>query len=357
MTDKNFCASCYLAYRYLWRDGVDFADGIKHELLKLKPDAEKVAVKTAADIDAEIRKQMESIYEKYKNVGILLSGGMDSAIVASYLKPGSHAYTFVAEGSSIFNQDVERARKYCEKYGLIQHFVEIIFDDFINLTPRVMKVKGAPVHSIEPQILKAAEQAKKDGVEIMAIGDGADYVFGGMDKLLAKDWDYDAFVNRYIYVNPKDVLAEPDMKAFDLFKPYALPNSKIDFMGVMLGPNTEESYNSYWNAFKTADIPYVDPYEDMVMAEPLDLNRVRHGESKYLIRELYRMRYPEYEVPEKIPMPRPVDAFLADWKGPVRPEFRSDIDMSKYSGNQKWLLWCLELFFELNSDINKDVKR
>ena len=69
------------------------------------------------------------------------------------------------------------------------------------------------------------------------------------------------------------------------------------------------------------------------------------------------MRYPEYEVPEKIPMPRPVDAFLADWKGPVRPEFRSDIDMSKYSGNQKWLLWCLELFFELNSDFNKDVKR
>ena len=31
----------------------------------------------------------------------------------------------------------------------------------------------------------------------------------------------------------------------------------------------------------------------------------------------------------------------------TRPEFRGDIDMSRYTGNQKWLIWCLEQF--LNS--------
>ena len=46
-------------------------------------------------------------------------------------------------------------------------------------------------------------------------------------------------------------------------------------------------------------------------------------------------------------MPRPVDAYFENWKGPKRSEFRKDIDMSKYSGNQKWLMWCLERFLSL----------
>jgi hypothetical protein len=43
-------------------------------------------------------------------------------------------------------------------------------------------------------------------------------------------------------------------------------------------------------------------------------------------------------------MPRPVDAYFANWKGPKRKEFRDGIDISAYSGNQKWLLYCLERF-------------
>ena len=347
MVDKIFCASSFLAYRYLWKENVDFYSHMKHPILKLKPDSEKIAVKTVSDIDTHIRNVFTKIYSNYSSVGVLLSGGMDSAIVASYLKPGSHAYTFVSKETAIFDQDAERARKYCEKLGLNQHLVEVDFDDFLTLTPKVMARKCAPVHSIEPQILKAAERAKTDGVEIMAIGDGADYVFGGMDKLLAKDWRYDEFINRYVYLRPEKVLRNADPAVYDLFKPYALPDNGIDYMGVMTGPNTEESYNSYWNAFKTAHLIYVDPYEDMVMAEPLDLYRVRHGESKYLIRGLYKKCYPEFEIPEKIPMPRPVDLFFKDWKGPRRPEFINKMDMDNYSGNQKWLMWCLELFFDI----------
>ena len=39
--------------------------------------------------------------------------------------------------------------------------------------------------------------------------------------------------------------------------------------------------------------------------------------------------------------------YFKTWTGPTRPEFRGDIDMSRYTGNQKWLIWCLEQF--LNS--------
>ena len=83
------------------------------------------------------------------------------------------------------------------------------------------------------------------------------------------------------------------------------------------------------------------------MGNPLDLNRVRNGESKYLIRELFSKCYPEIPVPEKTPMPRPVDEYFKNWKGPRRVEFRDDIDMSKLSGNQKWQLYCLEQFLNM----------
>ena len=43
-------------------------------------------------------------------------------------------------------------------------------------------------------------------------------------------------------------------------------------------------------------------------------------------------------------MPRPVDKYFANWEGPKRHEVRKDIDMSKLTGNQKWLLWVAEQF-------------
>ncbi len=79
----------------------------------------------------------------------------------------------------------------------------------------------------------------------------------------------------------------------------------------------------------------------------MDLNRICNGESKYLIRDLFKMRYPDIPVPDKIPMPRLVDSFFADWQGPTRTEFKSNLDISKYNGNQRWLMWCLEQFLNL----------
>jgi hypothetical protein len=49
-------------------------------------------------------------------------------------------------------------------------------------------------------------------------------------------------------------------------------------------------------------------------------------------------------------MPRPVDIIFKNWEGPRRKEFRHDIPMSQLTGNQKWQLWCAELFLNLFVD-------
>lgn len=52
-------------------------------------------------------------------------------------------------------------------------------------------------------------------------------------------------------------------------------------------------------------------------------------------------------MPGKIPMPRPVNEYFKNWRGPSRKEFRNDIDMSALTGNQKWQLYSLEQFLNI----------
>ena len=344
--DKKYCMSSYMAFRYIEKDDMDFYPNMHHRNIQPVPENQRIIVHTSEDIDREISRQMEQFADKKK--GVMLSGGMDSAIVASYLS-GSEAYTFRFLDGEYQKDELERAEYYAKYYGLNLHYVEISWETVVAHLESVMKAKAAPVHSIEPQILQAALHAKSDGVEMMFVGESSDLIFGGMDGLLAKDWTFDEFMNRYIFTKPEEVLNDPENMQY-LFERYRKGKDGIDFLKFMDDVFSIESSSSYLNAFAVADMPYYDPYAKLKMGDELDLYRVRHGEPKYLIRELMAKKYPDIPVPNKVPMPRPVDIYFKTWEGPRRPEFRKDIDMSKMTGNQKWQLYCLEKFLDMNEN-------
>lgn len=339
MVDKNFCMSSYLAFRYVERDDVEFFDGLRHR--NFQSPVNRIKVATADDIDAAIEKNFSNL--RGKRLGLMLSGGMDSAILAAYMK-GCDAYTFRFLDGTIFADELKRAELYAETYGLKLHHVDINWQTIEPHVDEVLRNKCAPVHSIEPQLVVAANQAKADGVEMLIVGESSDLIFGGMDKLLSRDWTFDDFVKRYTFTDPAAVLVEPTDVSY-LFERYR-QGDKIDFLRFMDDVFSVESSGSYMNAFETAQIDYFDPYANLQMSEPLDLYRVRHGEPKYLIRELFAKKYPNVPVPEKVPMPRPVDFYFADWR-PSRSEFKPNLDMTKFTGNQRWQLWCLERFLNL----------
>lgn len=342
MFDKNFCMSSYLAFRYIERDDMDFFKGLHHRnIAPVKPE-DKIKVSSADDIDAAIEKNFSKL--RGKKLGLMLSGGMDSANLAAYMT-GCDAYTFRFLDGNFQSDELERAKYYAKTYGLKLHYVDINWQAIEPHVDPVLKNKCAPVHSIEPQLLVAAEQAKADGVEMLIVGESSDLIFGGMDKLLAQDWNFDDFAKRYTFLNPADALENPVDMSY-LFERYR-QGDKIDFLTFMDDVFSIESSSSYLNAFETAQIDYFDPYANLVMAEPLDLHRVRNGEPKYLIRELFAKKYPNYPIPDKVPMPRPVDFYFADWQGPSRPEFKKNLDMKNFTGNQRWQLWCLERFLNL----------
>lgn len=352
MVDKEYCMSSYLAFRYIEADDKEFFPGLHHSNIAVRLEGQTCSVRTADDINKVLADQFAVL--EGERLGILLSGGMDSAILASYMR-GCDAYTFRFLDGTYQKEELQRAEYYAKCYHLHLHYVDISWKNTVipYLEP-LMRTKAAPVHSIEPQIMQAAIQAKGDGVTKMIIGDGSDYIFGGMDQLLSQDWSFGDFMKRYSYIQPEDALINPVDMSY-LFERYRSGN-QIDFLKFMECIATAESFCSYENAFFTAKLPYLDPYACMKMAEPLDLNRVRSGQSKYLIRELFSKKYPEFPVPEKVPMPRPVDAYFKDWDGPVRHEFKHGLDMSRFSGNQKWQLYCLERFLDLyEPEANKHI--
>lgn len=342
MVDKQYCMSSYLALRYIEKENVDFFEGLHHENFVLPPIEDCTPVRTAADIDHALREVFEQLHDR--KLGIMLSGGMDSACLAAYM-PGCDAYTFRFMDGQYQKEELARAEYYAERYGLKLHYVDISWDSIYPCIEPVVRSKNAPVHSIEPQIYCAANQAKADGIQRMIVGERSDVVFGGYDQLLSKDWSYEAFYERYLFTDPVKVLREPSDMHY-LFDRYR-GEECVDTLGFLNDVFSVESAGSYMNAFRTAGLPYTDPYANLRMQEPLDLTRVRSGESKYLIRELFSLKYPEIPVPNKVPMPRPVDQYFSDWTGPVRGEFLDNLDMAQFSGNQKWQIWCLEYFLNL----------
>lgn len=343
MIDKHYCMSSYLAFRYVKEKNVQFVEGTQHQVYEALSDEEKTLVYSVDDIDASLEVALTEVNRG--QTGLLLSGGMDSAILASYLH-GCRAYTFRFLGGSFQQEELKRAEYYANYYGLDLRYVDIDWASVDEVLDIVMKKKGAPVHSIEPQIYIAALQAKTEGINQMVIGNGSDYVFGGMDKLLSKDWTYDDFVQRYMYINPSEVLVNPVDLDY-VFRKYYIKDGLIDYVKLLDEMAVEESYASYDNAFAAAGMSYIDPYASLKMAHPLDLSRIRSGESKYMIRALFKRKYPEMPVPEKVPMPRPVDLYFKDWPGPKRSEFLHTLKIEQFSGNQKWLIYCLERFLNL----------
>ena len=223
-------------------------------------------------------------------------------------------------------------------------FRSLSVEDYVRYAPILMKHKGAPIHSIEIQIYKAAIQAMNDGFDAIIFGESADVNYGGQDGLLSRDWRVPEYIERYSYLMPYKALKDSTIISAPFLK-YS-DNGLIDAHEFNRHAYYVESMGSYQNATETAGITLSAPFSKTYLNTPLDYNKIRNGESKYLVREVFKRLYPTFEIPKKIPMPRPMDEWLMDWQGPIREEFWPQC-IRGLSGDQKWLLWSLEHFLDM----------
>lgn len=342
MVDKQYCMSSYLALRMIADQTKAFSSDIAPSFYDNR--FIKEPVHSSEELEHKLR---NAVYEATKDgkAALALSGGIDSAILAKFMPKGSVAYTFrcVVPGIKVTDES-EIAAKYAEECGLEHRIVDIYWEDFEEYAPILMKHKGAPIHSIEVQIHKAAKQLKEDGFDCFIFGESADINYGGLSGLLSRDWTLGEFIDRYSYVMPHHVLKSPRA----IISPF-LPHEQNGMANAHQFINNvlfTEAMGSYTNACDAAGIRFEAPYARTYMAEKIDLARIRGGENKYWVREVFKHLYPDFIIPPKLPMPRPTNEWFKDWQGPTRDEFWPNCTKNM-NGDQKWLVYCLERFLNL----------
>jgi len=348
MVNKEYCLSSFLLYRRVVDPELSFAEDRVPKTIPLV--WEKTDIHNSIELEGYLKKSIEKACEKGK-VALALSGGIDSAILAKMMPKGSTAYTFkcIVDGKDTVDETI-MAAKYAKECGLEHKIVEIHWDDMVKYAPKLMDEKNAPIHSIEVQIYLGAMKAKEDGFDTLVFGESADVNYGGLSNVLSREWHVGEFIERYAYVKPWMVLKNPKVD-FSCVSKYTT-NGMVEVHDYLANFDIIESINSYVNACEAAGVHLVAPFAETKLAVPLDYNRVRSGENKYLIREIFSRLYLNWEIPVKIPMPRPMDEWMKSWQGPTREEFLPRC-VEVLNGDQKWLVWCLEKFLNM---LEKDDK-
>lgn len=341
--DKDFCISSCLSFRYVAGDGIAWKEGLMPEFPRMEP-GRQVKVKTADDVFTALKTIVAK--DLTDDTGILLSGGMDSAILAALLPPKTPAYTirFMAKGA--IDESVQ-ASLYAKKYNLSHQIIDITWKDYEESIDLLMKHKKAPLHPVEVGLFKTGRRAKADGIKKLILGNGADSTFGGLDKLLSRDWTFDQFVKRYTFVDPEPVVRRP-VGMVGIYERYRKGDG-IDVIGFLKIVHGLGVVQAFENAIHAAGCTITAPYEDLILDTPLDIARIRGGQSKYIVREVFDRLYPGMIQPDKIAFARPMDEWLKDWSGPKRPEFREGLYITKLTGDQKWIVYCLERFLTIQN--------
>ncbi len=168
--------------------GIRTADGDEIRLKFPKPPADGVDVAMAAVSDVLSAALDGGVAvepgDETRDVAVAFSGGIDSALVATGF-PNAPLYVVGFEGS----HDITAAREAAAAMGRSDDLsvLELDHDDLKAAVPRVAAATGRtnPMDvTIALPLMCVAERAVEDGYHRLAVGQGADELFGGYSKVV-----------------------------------------------------------------------------------------------------------------------------------------------------------------------------
>jgi hypothetical protein len=340
----GYCASSYLAFRWVVGRGVSWRVGVTPEW-PAKRGTEPIEVGEVDEIQRALRGLVdETLAGAEGEVGLLLSGGVDSAVLGALLPRGTKSYTIRFDAAGAVDESLQAA-VFAEQSGLDHRVVTVGWADHLDHADDLMVHKRSPLHPGEVGLHAAARQAAADGVGTLVVGNGAESTFGGLDELLSRDWDFDAFVKRYTFMDPAAVLADP-VDVTSVYERYRSGRG-VNVQGFLETVHGQGVAQALHSSIGAAGVAVARPFEQLALPGRLDVALIRNGQGEHLLRGVFRRLYPGLEAPEKIESAPPMDQWLAGWEGPSRAEFRAGLELEALTGGQRWLVYCLERFLTL----------
>lgn len=126
---------------------------------------------------------LKEIITKEKASGLLLSGGLDSSIIASFQKP-QYTFTVTLDGSHA--SDSEYARLIANQYGTNHITIKLKTIELLKIEEKIIELFSTfdPIFIRNASVIFAGVQkAKELGVVTLMTGDGGDELFAGYNYL------------------------------------------------------------------------------------------------------------------------------------------------------------------------------
>ncbi len=137
------------------------------------------------DVLQELRSRLEKATKRNMAQGILLSGGLDTSILA-LLSPGIIGLNIRFNG---YGEDLKYAEMLAGKLGLELHPKSIRTDEALEVVPEVIKILGSfdPALPNDLAVYLGIRSAREQGIKSVITGDGADELFAGYGYMLDLD--------------------------------------------------------------------------------------------------------------------------------------------------------------------------
>ena len=164
---------------------------------KYYPDFESSA-HSPPSLNELVRTAVENRLVSDVPVALLLSGGLDSAIIAACLPEGHKVKAFTIE-----NGETDAAKRVAERFGLELEVLSAAPTELDKLAAARAYWEPIDLGSVVPQYMLGKAIAAQ-GYHVVLSGDGADELFGGYERSLTYDSQYsDVFCELPFYHLPR----------------------------------------------------------------------------------------------------------------------------------------------------------